>query len=690
MRGKDPEAVVVTFLSGEPERCCDLLEEVRRLLPDRRHFAVSLGDAETPPKVVHIRLDRAPAGDLWLHLRRHLKAYRIGMAAVLFDGARQYRELRLAAFWLAPGKLLAYNGRLERHHLQWRCWVASLLFWLGVPLDRIWLRPWWLWPWRREQTVGFDAWTEIEGRPLSETRSRMAVLTPYLPWPLGHGGAVRVYYLLREMAVEFDIFLFAFYEEEHPPPAGPLADLCARLILVRKGRYREPRWASLAPPEVCEYRSAGMRRAIEDVRRRFGFQVLQAEYTHLGEYDAGVLVAHDLTWDLYRQVWDKKRIVSAWWNQARWRWFERRALRGTARVVVMSEKDLELCALPHATVIANGVDLARFAPAPEHNGRHLLFVGSFRHFPNVVGFRFFLEEVWPRLTRRLEDVTMTVVGGPDARLHWRNFSGERDLPRWQGIKLLEFVADVVPLYQEANLVVVPTLVSAGTNLKVLEAMAMERAIVSTTSGVAGIALRHGESVWIADSGEEFAGAVEDLLCSPPKRSAMARRARTLAEQHYSWRKLGLLQRRLLCELMSPGPLAVRSAGPADLNAIDRIQREATGAALWPAADYLRYDCLVAEVAGEVCGFAAFRTTHPAEGEVLNLAVAVRWRRRGVGRRLAEEISARSTGDMLLEVRESNLEARNLYKKIGFVEEGRRPGYYETPPETAIVMRLRKC
>ena len=59
MRGKDPEAVVVTFLSGEPERCCDLLEEVRRLLPDRRHFAVSLGDAETPPKVVHIRLDRA-------------------------------------------------------------------------------------------------------------------------------------------------------------------------------------------------------------------------------------------------------------------------------------------------------------------------------------------------------------------------------------------------------------------------------------------------------------------------------------------------------------------------------------------------------------------------------------------------------------------------------------------------------
>ena len=76
--------------------------------------------------------------------------------------------------------------------------------------------------------------------------------------------------------------------------------------------------------------------------------------------------------------------------------------------------------------------------------------------------------------------------------------------------------------------------------------------------------------------------------------------------------------------------------------------------------------------------------------MLNLAVAERWRRRGVGRRLAEEISARSTGDMLLEVRESNLEARNLYKKIGFVEEGRRPGYYETPPETAIVMRLRKC
>ena len=82
--------------------------------------------------------------------------------------------------------------------------------------------------------------------------------------------------------------------------------------------------------------------------------------------------------------------------------------------------------------------------------------------------------------------------------------------------------------------------------------------------------------------------------------------------------------------------------------------------------------------------------HRTESEVLNLAVSMPWRRQGVGRRLVEEMIARSAGDLLLEVRASNIEARNLYKKLGFQDERRRPGYYESPSEAAIVMRLRKC
>src|SRR6059058_1351236 len=80
----------------------------------------------------------------------------------------------------------------------------------GVPLDRIYLRPWW-WPWRkRERTVVPNDVRRIDGRACSPERRRVAVLSPYFPYPLSHGGAVRIYHLLREIAREFDVELFAF------------------------------------------------------------------------------------------------------------------------------------------------------------------------------------------------------------------------------------------------------------------------------------------------------------------------------------------------------------------------------------------------------------------------------------------------------------------------------------------------
>ena len=76
------------------------------------------------------------------------------------------------------------------------------------------------------------------------------------------------------------------------------------------------------------------------------------------------------------------------------------------------------------------------------------------------------------------------------------------------------VADVRPLYVEANLVLVPTMVSAGTNIKVLEAMAMRRAVISTSSGCAGLGLEHGKNIWIADDAQSFAEGVSRLQAAP--------------------------------------------------------------------------------------------------------------------------------------------------------------------------------
>jgi len=248
---------------------------------------------------------------------------------------------------------------------------------------------------------------------------------------------------------------------------------------------------------------------------------------------------------------------------------------------------------------------------------------------------------------------------------------------------------VRPLYVECNLAIVPTLVSAGTNLKVLEAMAMERAVVSTSSGCAGLDLTHGESVWIGDTAEDFARAVAVLVEDAELRRRIAVEARRHAEAHFDWCKLGELQRELWEDVASAG-LVVRSAAEADLGGIARIQEASPEAVSWDPHGYLEQQCRVAVLGEHVAGFAVARRVSPDEYELLNLAVDPKLRRHGVASALVRDLLRNAGGAWFLEVRETNRAARNLYEKFGFREVGRRAGYYQPDGESAVVMRMQSC
>jgi polysaccharide biosynthesis protein PslH len=681
--GKHPEAIVVSFRSGDDALADAMCAEIRRLEPSRRHSEVRLEDAND--------------------VARLFRGYRIGLAPVLFTDDPRYRPLRLAALRLAPRKILAYNARLERHHLRWSQPIASWLFVRGVPLDRIFLRPSWLWPaWLRrskDRTTRPAGHRVIEGRARREGRPAVAVLTPYFPFPLAHGGAVRIFHLLREIAREFDVMLYAFSESEiaqseiNDADMQPVLRFATRAYLVEKPRYREPRWSTLRPPEVCEYQSPAMR-GLWSARQADAAQV---EYTYLAPYGGDVLVEHDVTWDLYAQVLARKTLArkktaSAWWDWKRWKRFEDRATRQFPWVVAMSEKDRELLGVAHARVVENGVDLDRFQPAPETPGRRLLFIGSFRHFPNVVAFRFLTEEILP-LT---PDVELTVVAGPDPWPHWRNLTGTLQPAQDRRVRMLEFVADVGPLYRETNVVVVTTLESAGTNVKVLEALAMERAVVSTPSGCAGLGLKHGVTAWIADSAESLAEGIRTLLENGELRAKIAQAGGEHARKHFDWKAIGRRQRALLWETArekTGDPLVLRAAEEADLDAITRIQAASPEASQWSPRDCLGFDCTVAvwRANNAVAGFLASRQTAQGpphgEREILNLAVDPSARRKGVALRLLERELGRGEGSWFLEVRESNTAAIELYQGLGFRRVGLRKDYYNEPHESGIVMRF---
>ena len=135
---------------------------------------------------------------------------------------------------------------------------------------------------------------------------------------------------------------------------------------------------------------------------------------------------------------------------------------------------------------------------------------------------------------------------------------------------------------------------------------------------------------------------------------------------------------------------IRRGEAGDLAEIAAIQSASPEASQWDVAGYIQYDFRVIICESQVAGFLVARRVAEGESELLNLAVKPEFRRRGLAAQLVNSLLADAPGDIFLEVRESNRSARKFYKSIDFKDVSRRPGYYESPSEAAIVMKFHSC
>jgi glycosyltransferase involved in cell wall biosynthesis len=175
-------------------------------------------------------------------------------------------------------------------------------------------------------------------------------------------------------------------------------------------------------------------------------------------------------------------------------------------------------------VAPNGVDAAALTPLPP--GDAALFVGLLSYAPNRDAMTWFARDVLPRLG----------AGGPEVLVAGRDPGPEleslaREAPR---LRLLGFVPDLAPLYARAGVFVNPMRGGGGTRLKMLEAMAAGKAVVSTAIGAEGLALTPGRDVVVADTAAEFADAVRALLADRGQAERVGRAARALVEARYAW------------------------------------------------------------------------------------------------------------------------------------------------------------
>jgi glycosyltransferase involved in cell wall biosynthesis len=372
-------------------------------------------------------------------------------------------------------------------------------------------------------------------------RLRVLLVSPFLPFPLSHGGAVRIYNLCKALASRVDFSLIAVREKNEYVDYARLHDIFPDVRIVDIDE-RPTRDGSL-PAQVRQYRSASLRASIAEIAAEWRPDLLQVEYTHMASFQSSapelpaILVEHDLTFSLYRQLADSRPGRESEAEYRRWLEFERRWLREYDGVWTVSDDDRKAAIRegsrdPSTTFsIPNGVDIDRFRPADSPGGTcEVLYVGSFRHLPNLLGFEKLQREVMPRVWARHAEVRLRVVAGPDYEKHTKDQLRGLD----SRIEIHGFVEDLRPLYARASIVVVPLEVSAGTNIKVLEAMACGKPVVTTPPGCAGLDLEDDRNLFIRKDWDGFAEAVCRLVEDGLLRSRLGAAARLTAEARFSW------------------------------------------------------------------------------------------------------------------------------------------------------------
>jgi glycosyltransferase involved in cell wall biosynthesis len=232
------------------------------------------------------------------------------------------------------------------------------------------------------------------------------------------------------------------------------------------------------------------------------------------------------------------RWVGALYSLIQWqklRRYEACACRVADRVIAVSEADADALrrlvpGLP-VTVVPNGVDLDYYSATsnlqPPTSNFELVFTGKMDFRPNVDAVVWFCGQVLPRIWRIAPEVRFVIAGrDPSRRV--------QALAADQRIAVTGYVADVRPYIAGAGVYVVPLRVGGGTRLKVLEAMAMGKAIVSTRLGCEGIAATDGQELVVADTADDFARQVLTLLADPARRRTLGTAARRLVEQRHQW------------------------------------------------------------------------------------------------------------------------------------------------------------
>ncbi len=381
--------------------------------------------------------------------------------------------------------------------------------------------------------------------------------------PLDKGGKLRTWHLMRHLARHHEITYLAFRE-----PAQPAADIegmhavAAHVETIAradpaKGTLRFYADAAMhlvdpLPYVVAKYRSHAFRQRLEALLAEHTFDLVVCDFlfpaVNLPKRlpCPAVIFTHNVESEIWRRHADTKRGAIGkrlyGTQYRRMLRYEERTLARFDGVLAVSDADRETFAqrYPGAIkrpvhVVPTGVDTEYFAPNPPAVGSrqpaaansNLIFTGSMDWLPNEDAMLHFCRDVLPLIRAEEPGTTLTIVGRTPT-------PAVKKLADDPAVTVTGRVDDVRPYMREAAVYIVPLRIGGGTRLKIFEAMAMAKAVVSTTIGAEGLPVTSGVNAILADEPPDFARAVVALLRDEQRRGQIEAAARTLVVERYDW------------------------------------------------------------------------------------------------------------------------------------------------------------
>jgi sugar transferase (PEP-CTERM/EpsH1 system associated) len=407
---------------------------------------------------------------------------------------------------------------------------------------------------------------------LFKTPLNILYLQTEIPYPPTSGGRARAFHLIRELGKRHAVTLLSLaLPETSPSDLRVMEGFCKRVFTVpfRRAHSISSLLKSLAggePYKVRQYHSAEFARRTKELMADNAFDLIISEHVYLGQFlpeNFQVVVPQniEMVGTIYERTAQHGSFMMRWYARGQSKKILQYELNLYRKygvfIALTSEEEHRIRLLIPGivtAVIPNGVDADFFSPAsvePYDSSIDIVFTGSFSYYPNEQAALYFAHTILPLVKKQLPGVKFFIVGkdpGP----------GIRNLGHDPSITVTGLVNDIRPYLKSATVVVAPLLLGSGTRLKILEAMAMGKAVVSTSIGAEGLDVRNGKNIFIADAPQEFADAVVEILKNAEKRREIGQHARALIDETYRWERIGEVFNNFVFKVAGDDPHLKRS------------------------------------------------------------------------------------------------------------------------------------